>query len=73
MYLCSLVSSNNGQTQMLDVSVNMDLITPTIVRGEVKQFHVNVGIERLTGADAGIYSPVDVMIHLFVCVCVFWV
>ena len=48
---------------MLNVSLDLNLLTPAIARGEVKRFHVNVGTDRLTGADTGLYTPVEVMIE----------
>ena len=52
-------STNNGRP-MLNVSLNMNLLTPEIARGEIKRFHVNVNTERLVGGAMGDFTPINV-------------
>ena len=59
IHCCSVVPSDDSK--LLNIGLDLNLLTPAIARGEVKSFHVNVGTDRLTGADSGNYTHVAVM------------
>ena len=45
---------------MLNVSLNMSLLTPAVAGGEIKQLHVNLGTEKLSAVAEGNIVPIDV-------------
>ena len=59
-FRCSLEAARDGGSPMLNVSLNMSLLTPAVAGGEIKQLHVNLGTEKLSAVAEGNIVPIDV-------------
>ena len=60
VFFYSFIPPMSNGRPMLNISLNLNLLTPEIARGEIKRFHVNVNTERLVGGAMGNFTPINV-------------